>query len=397
MTLPILKLKRHQERRIRAGHIWIYSNEIDTDATPLSAFEAGDAVLIQDAKGHNLGTGYVNPHTLLCARLVSRDANFVLDKSLLVHRINIAMSLRKRYYDKPYYRLLYGDSDDTPGLIVDRFDDVLVAQINTAGMERVKDQIIEALVKTLKPKTIIFRNDTSARKTEGLSAENEVPHGTAPELLRLEENGVLFEVPAMEGQKTGWFYDHRGSRAHLQTLVKDKSVLDVFSYAGGWGVQAAAAGATDVTCIDSSEKAIDFVHHNAGLNQVDDKITSIHGDATAALQGLRDERKKYDIIVLDPPAFIKRKKDRSSGTTAYQRLNQKALQCLNRDGILISASCSFHLRREELMEILLKASRHVDRSLQIIGQGYQGPDHPIHPAIPETEYLKTFFARVNPV
>jgi 23S rRNA (cytosine1962-C5)-methyltransferase len=281
--------------------------------------------------------------------------------------------------------------------VVDRFGDVLVAQINTAGMERVKGEIVEALMKTLKPKTIIFRNDTGARKTEGLSAENEIAHGTAPEHLQLEENGTLFEVPTLEGQKTGWFFDHRISRARMQHLVKDKSVLDVFSYMGGWGVQAAVAGATEVTCLDSSARAIDFVHHNAGLNKVDDTVTSIQGDATEALQALREERKKYDVIVLDPPAFIKRKKDRSQGISAYQRLNQKALQCLNKDGILISASCSFHLQRDELIQILLKASRHVDRSLQIVDQGHQGPDHPIHPAIPETEYLKTFFARVNPV
>ena len=171
-------------------------------------------------------------------------------------------------------------------------------------------------------------------------------------------------------------------------------MLDVFSYMGGWGIQAACAGASEVMCIDSSELAIDAIHRNADINQVSDIVASLQGDAFEAMKELRNAKEKFDIVVLDPPAFIKRKKDHAKGLQAYQRLNQQAMQLLQKDGLLISASCSYHLKREELLNLMLKASRHVDRNLQILEQGHQGPDHPIHPAIPETEYLKTFFARV---
>ena len=395
MPLPALKLKKNEERRLRSGHLWVYSNEIDTGATPLTHFEAGTMVLLQDYHGHALGTAYVNPHTLICARLVSRDPQYTLDKSLLVHRLNIALSLRERYFEQPYYRLVFGDADALPGLIIDRFAHTLVVQITTAGMERVREHIIEALHQVIKPEVIILRNDTSARDTEGLTQAVEVVHGEAPECIGVQENGVRFEVSALAGQKTGWFYDHRSSRARLQTLVREQRVLDVFSYVGGWGIQAAQAGASDVMCIDSSAPAIDFVHRNAALNQLDDKVATIQGDVVEALQALREGKEKFDVIILDPPAFIKRKKDHAKGQQAYQRINQLAMQLLNRDSLLVSASCSYHLSREDLRTVMLKASRHVDRQMQIVEQGHQAPDHPVHPAIPETEYLKTFFARIH--
>ena len=393
-AMKALTLKAREERRLRSGHLWIYSNEIDTKKSPLSNFSAGEQVQVEDSRGHKLGIAYINPHSLICARIISRDPKYSLDKSLLIHRINIALSLRERYFNNPYYRLLYGESDGVPGLIIDRFGDTLVAQINTAGMEQVKDEIVAALEKTIKPDTIIFRNDTQARETEGLPQSVEVIKGDAPEFIRVKENGNEFDVPTLEGQKTGWFYDHRVSRQRLQSLCKGKRVLDVFSYMGGWGIQAACAGASEVMCIDSSELAIDAIHRNADINQVSDIVASLQGDAFEAMKELRNAKEKFDIVVLDPPAFIKRKKDHAKGLQAYQRLNQQAMQLLQKDGLLISASCSYHLKREELLNLMLKASRHVDRNLQILEQGHQGPDHPIHPAIPETEYLKTFFARV---
>ena len=394
MSLPALKLKKNEERRLRSGHLWVYSNEVDTAATPLTHFEPGTMVQLQDYHGGALGTAYVNPHTLICARLVSRDPEYTLDKSLLVHRLNIALALRERYFDQPYYRLVFGEADALPGLIIDRFGATLVLQITTAGMERVKQDIVEALHKVIKPEVIILRNDTAARDTEGLTQSVEVLHGPEPECIGVLENGVHFEVAALTGQKTGWFYDHRTSRARLLPLVREQRVLDVFSYVGGWGVQAAHAGASEVICIDSSAPALEFVHRNAALNQLEDKVATIQGDVFEALQALREAKEKFDVIVLDPPAFIKRKKDHAKGMQAYQRLNQLALQLMNKDSLLVSASCSYHLSRDELRTVMLKASRHIDRQMQIIEQGHQGPDHPVHPAIPETDYLKTFFARV---
>lgn len=395
-TLPVLRLGKHKDRRLRAGHNWIFSNEVDNKATPLTAFTPGEPVLIQDASGHNFGSGYVNPHALICARLVSRSPKYILDKSLLIHRLNIALSLRERLFDKPFYRLVYGDSDGLPGLVVDRFGDILVVQLTTAGMERLKDDVVTALQKVISPGAILLRNDTGARKLEGLESYIETALGDIPERVLVEENDARFEVSITEGQKTGWFYDQCGNRASMRKYVKGARVLDMFSYVGGWGIQAALAGADSVICVDSSARAIEAVTANTELNSVEQQVTAEKEEAFEMLRRLRADREKFDVVIVDPPAFIKRKKDVTEGLKAYHRLNRMAMQVLSKDGMLISCSCSYHLQRGKLREILLGASRHIDRFAQIIEHGQQGPDHPVHPGIPETEYLKAFFMRVLP-
>nr|MBF0681445.1 class I SAM-dependent rRNA methyltransferase [Pseudomonas sp.] len=243
MTLPSLRLKANADRRLRAGHLWVYSNEIDTAATPLNGFAAGDQAILEAAGGKPLGVVGVSPNNLICARLLSRDLKHSLDKSLLVHRIQVALSLRERLFDQPCYRLVYGDSDLLPGLVVDRFHDHLVVQLASATMERNKDAVLEALVQVLKPRGVLWKNDSSARDAEGLERYVDTAFGVMPEWVDLEENGVKFQAPVLQGQKTGWFYDHRMNRARLAPYVKGKRVLDLFSYIGGWGVQAAAFGA----------------------------------------------------------------------------------------------------------------------------------------------------------
>jgi 23S rRNA (cytosine1962-C5)-methyltransferase len=397
MTTPAsLRLNKNEDRRLRAGHVWVFSNEVDTRVTPLNQFEPGQPVLIEDASGRVLGTGYVNPHALICARLVSRDPAYFLDQSLLVHRLNIALSLRERLFDTPYYRLAFGDADNLPGLVVDRYGDIVVAQITTAGMERLKSEIVGALTKVIQPRAILFRNDTASRELEGLTNYVETALGDVPERVTLEENGTKFEVPLLTGQKTGWFYDQRLNRARFRHYTRSQRVLDVFSYLGAWGVQAACAGAESVLCVDSSSKAIEGVSRNAELNNVASKISVEQEDAFEILRRLRAARERFDVVVVDPPAFIKRKKDMKEGTLAYQRLNQMAMQVLAKDGILVSCSCSYHMMRETLRDVLLKSSRHVDRFMEIVEEGHQGPDHPVHPAIPETAYLKIFVTRLLP-
>lgn len=396
MSLAPLRLLKQHDRRLKAGHQWIFSNEVDTKTTPLNNFEPGQLVSIEDGHGKVLGNGYVNPHSLICARVVSQDVAYHLDQSLIRHRINIALSLRERLFDQPCYRLVYGESDGLPGLVIDRFGDYLAVQITTAGMERMKDAIIAALVKTFNPMGILMRNDSSMREMEGLPSYVESVVGEIPERVALVENGVRFEAPLISGQKTGWFYDHRMNRARMMQYAKGARVLDVFSYIGGWGVQAAAAGATEVTCVDSSVQALEHVKHNAALNDCQDRVNVIAGNAFDVLKQLREERQHFDVVVLDPPAFVKRKKDFKEGALAYQRINQMAIQVLGKDGILVSASCSYHMPREDLLGAMDRAARHIDRNLQILEQGHQGPDHPIHPAIPETAYLKAFIGRVLP-
>ncbi len=394
--LAPLRLKKNEERRLRAGHQWVYSNEVDTDKTPLSAFQPGQPVEVRDNRDAVIGTGYVNPHSLICARLVSRDPAHPFGASLLVHRLNVALALREMLYDKPYYRLVYGDSDGLPGLIVDRYDTVLVVQITTAGMEIMKDEVIAALDKVIKPTAVLLRNDSSARDMEGLSNYVTTVSGTVPERVALVENGVHFEAPLLTGQKTGWFYDQRDNRARIARYARGKRVLDVFSYLGGFGIQAAVAGAESVLCVDSSATALEGVQINTALNQFQASVETLQGDAFEALKQLREQREHFDIVIVDPPAFIKRKKDMKEGVQAYRRINQMAMQVLAKDGILMSCSCSFHMTRESLLEQMLGASRHIDRSLQILEQGHQGPDHPVHPAISETDYLKAFIGRVLP-
>lgn len=388
-----LILKKNEERRLRQGHAWVFSNEVDTARSPLDGFAPGQAVLIQAHDGKVLGTGYVNPHSLICARLVSRDTAHGLDRSLLVHRLNIALSLRARMFATPDYRLVHGESDGLPGLVVDRFGDILVVQLNTAGMEAVKAEVVAALEKVVKPRVILLRNDSPARDLEGLERYVETVLGTAPETVPLTENGVRFEAPLLGGQKTGWYYDHRDNRARLQRYVRGARVLDMFSYVGAWGVTAAVAGAAQVTCVDASARALDQVQRNAALNGVEARVDTIEGDAFEVLKALRADKAQFDVVVLDPPAFIKRKKDVKEGVAAYRRLNQAALQLLGKDGILVSASCSFHLQRAVFADLLYQSARHLDRHWQVLEQGHQGPDHPLHPAIPETDYIKCVVGR----
>jgi 23S rRNA (cytosine1962-C5)-methyltransferase len=396
MSLPSLRLKANADRRLRAGHLWVYSNEIDVAATPLHGFAAGDQAILEAAGGKPLGVVALSPNNLICARLLSRDVKHVLDKSLLVHRINVALSLRERLFDQPCYRLVFGDSDLLPGLVVDRFFDILVVQLASATMERYKDEVLAALIQVIKPSGILLKNDSAARDAEGLERYVDTVFGVVPEWVALEENGVKFEAPVIEGQKTGWFFDHRMNRARLAPYVKGKRVLDLFSYIGGWGVQAAAFGASEVMCVDASAFALDGVERNAALNGLSEQVACIEGDVFAALKELKNAEERFDVVIADPPAFIKRKKDLKNGEAAYRRLNEAAMRLLNKDGILVSASCSMHLPEDDLQNILLTSARHLDRNIQLLERGAQGPDHPVHPAIAETRYIKSLTCRLLP-
>ncbi|CBV43706.1 class I SAM-dependent rRNA methyltransferase [Halomonas elongata] len=393
-ALRSLRLKKNADRRLKAGHLWLYSNEIDIAATPLKDFAPGEQAVVEAANGKAMGVAYVNAHSLICARLVSRDAGTVLDRSLLVHRLNQALSLRQRLFAKPFYRLVHGEGDLLPGLVIDRFDDVLVVQLNTAGMEAVREPLLDALDKVLSPRVVVLRHDTSGRRMEGLEGGVEVLGDEPPESVELEENGVRFIAPVMDGQKTGWFFDHRANRSWLNGLVAGKRVLDLFSYVGGWGVQAAAHGASEVLCVDASERALQGVAENAELNGLQERVAVGEGDAFEALAALKADDERFDVVILDPPAFIKKRKDMAAGERAYGRLNREAMRLLGRDGLLVSASCSMHLGMDRLTDVVRGAARHQDRHGQVIFQGHQGPDHPVHPAIPETSYLKALGVRV---
>jgi len=392
-NLPVLILKRNEQRRLAAGHLWIYSNEVDTRKTPLSGFEPGSLAAIQSSVGKTLGIGYVNPHSLICARLLTRRPRIEIDAAFYERRLRSALQLRESLFEHPNYRLVYGESDGLPGLVIDRYGDVLVVQITTAGMESVRELLLDVLNKVLAPSGILLRNDTPVRALEGLSQEVEII-GEVPETVTLKEGGVQFEVPLTAGQKTGWFYDQRSNRTAMHKYVQDKRVLDVFSYIGAWGLQAAAAGASEVCCVDASPVAQSFLEKNAAANGLADKVRHETGDAFDVLKSMREDKQRFDVVIVDPPAFIKRRKDIKTGEQGYGRLNQLALQVLAPDGILISCSCSMHLAAERLQSILYQSARKQGRQLQLLERGFQTLDHPVHPAIAETAYLKAFYCRV---
>lgn len=400
VELPPLQLKRGEDRRLRAGHLWIFSNEVDTAATPLAALQPGQLVRVIADRGASLGTAYVNPATLICARLLTRRAEAAVDAALFERRLRVALALRERLYDSPHYRWCFGESDDLPGLVLDRFGDVVVGQLATAGMEALRETIEQAVRAVLDPAVLIWKNDTGARDLERLAREVRTAWGESPAEVAVEERpapGLVlrYRAPLAEGQKTGWFYDQAGNRARLlRYLPRGARVLDVCSYAGAWGLTAAAAGAGAVTCVDSSQRALDYVRRNADANGL--AVETLRGDAFGTLEALAADHRRFDVIVLDPPAFIKRRREAAAGQAAYRRLNQLAMRLLDPDSLLVSCSCSYHLEPDALQVAIQTAARDVHRFVQLLEVGGQAPDHPIHPAIPQTRYLKAFFCRVTP-
>ena len=389
MTDIVLRLKPQEERRLRAGHLWVYSNEIDTERSPLKTLPAGALCRLVDSRGKPLGTAYVNPHALLCARLLTGQADAVIDADWFARRLRTAAAMRERIYgDQPWYRLVHGEGDGLPGLVIDRYGEVLVVQIGTAGMENLRGPLLDALQAEFRPRGIVLRNDSSAREAEDLPQYVE-DIGAVPQTVLIEEGGVRFEVAMHGGQKTGWFYDQHDNRDRLARYARGARVLDVFSYAGGWALRAHGFGAAAVACVDSSAAALDAAEHNAALNGA--SLETFKGQALDVLRQLGVEGRRFDLVVVDPPALIKRKKDHAEGLSLYSRLNRAALELLAPGGILVSCSCSYHLEAAELQRVLLRESRAAGRRLQILEQGGQGPDHPVHPAIPETRYLKAYF------
>jgi 23S rRNA (cytosine1962-C5)-methyltransferase len=392
--LPILRLKRGEDRRLRAGHLWVFSNEVDNDATPLTDIAAGATVRVMSERDVFLGYAYVNPHALICARILSRSPVNPPDQSLLEHRIKVALALRERLYSAPYYRLVFGESDGLPGLVLDRYGDTIVGQIATAGMEAMRPRIEAAVVNVLNVRTLVWKNDGGARELESLARQVLAPIGKLPEELKIVESGLPFSVPFAAVQKTGWFYDQSLNREQWRRMISPGArVLDVCSYAGAWAIAALTRGAGEALCVDASEAALNVATRNAAANGV--TINTQRGDMFEVLDELVRRGERFDAIVLDPPAFIKRKKDIPRGQAAYRKLNQIAMRLLERDALLVSCSCSYHLAADELRGLIQAATRQSSRFAQVLYSGGQAPDHPIHPAIPETQYLKAFFCRVT--
>jgi 23S rRNA (cytosine1962-C5)-methyltransferase len=386
-----IHLRKNQERRIRAGHPWVFSNEIWKLPEGL---RQGEAVEVLDGRGHYLGNGFYNGHSLISVRLFTRTHES-LDQALFDRRIAAADALRQELYPgSKHYRLCYGESDGLPGLIVDRYGDQLVVEIMSLGIDLRRELVVKALTDLLQPACIYERSDSYSRKLEGLHPSVNVLSGELNPEAVIEENGLKFAVDLEHGQKTGWFFDQRDNRLALRRHVRGKTVLDAFCHTGGFALNAAAGGATAVTGLDVSGPAVERARQNAALNGLDGTCTFQQADLMQALKHKVEAGERYDAVVLDPPAFAKNKKSVEPALAGYKEINLRAMKLLPPGGVLVSCSCSYHIEDELFRVMLVDAARDAGRQLQLLEFRHQAQDHPVLLAAKETQYLKCAVMRV---
>ena len=391
---PVIRLAPSRHKRMRAGHPWAYSNEIAMTADA-RALPPGSIVRLHDSADGPLGTAMFNPRPLISARLLTPDPDAAIDGDFLTARLTGALALRERLFDAPYYRLAWSEADGLPGLVLDRYGDAAAAQLNTAGMDRLAEELTEALFATVRLRSVVFRNDTAARTHEGLPSGTSLAGAPVEGPVEIVENGARFVVDLTAGQKTGWFYDHRENRARVAALARDMDVLDAYSYVGGFGIQAAASGARSVICLDRSEAALAFGAEAAERNGVAGVCDFLRGDVFQTLEELARDGRSFDIVVCDPPAFVKSKKDLASGLKGYRKLIRLAAQCVRPGGFLFVASCSQQVDSGQFAEALRGALRGLKRTGRVLHRGGAGPDHPIHPYLPESAYLKAMLLQLD--
>jgi 23S rRNA (cytosine1962-C5)-methyltransferase len=383
---PQVALLPGGHRRAEGGHPWIYSNEVAMDAAA-KTLAPGTIVTLRRGDGRPFGVAMFNPHTLIAARLLDRDAGRDIGKRFFVRRFERALRLRERLYDRPYYRLVHAEADGLPGLVVDRFGAVLVVQTNAAGMDRLMPVILDALRTLLEPQAIVLRNDSPARTQEGLNLETRVAMGAIAGAVAVEENGTVFQADVLGGQKTGWFFDQRDNRAFIAGLAADARVLDLYCYSGGFAVAAACKGASSVLGIDRSEPALALAAEAARRNGAADRVVFRRGDVFAEATALAAEGERFDIVIADPPAFARSKRDVPAALRGYRKLARLAAQLTAPGGFLFLASCSHNVGAAEFAEAVRRGLVDAGRGARILRSAGASPDHPVHPALPESAYL----------
>lgn len=381
-----IRLQAGRDRRIKAGHPWAFSNEIVM--TPAAkALPPGSVVRLEGDDGVKHGAFHFNPHSLIAARRLSSDPDAACDAGWYRARLAEALSLRERLFDVPHYRLVHAEADGLPGLVIDRYGDVIALQANTAGMEAATPLIVEALTGLVAPRGIVARNDSAVRTLEGLAEEMRLLAGDAAGAT-VEENGRRFPVDLLGGQKTGWFFDQREHRARVSRLAKGASVLDAFCHTGGFGIGCAVAGAARVTLLDRSEHALATAQQAAMMNGVADRVTTQRGEAMEALERMVGAGQRFGVVITDPPAFAKSRKDQPAALRAYGKLARLAAALTERGGFLFIASCSHHVGLGEFADAVAWGVHRARREARILHMGGAGPDHPLHPILPESQYLK---------
>jgi 23S rRNA (cytosine1962-C5)-methyltransferase len=388
--VPVVRLQPKFDRRCGAGHPWIFANEVRMDGAAKS-LPPGTCVRFEDAAGRFLAHGYFNPHSLIVGRVLSRDPNAAPASAEFYRRtLGSALRLRDRCFDVPYYRLVHAEADQLPGLIVDRYGEALVVQINCAGASQDRALILAALQELTSPETIILHQEGAARRLEGLpDAPLElIGRELQGDFLKLSEGGLTFLARPITGQKTGWFYDQRDNRAHLASLCRGKRMIDFFTHTGGFALYAANAGAASVTGVDASAEALGLAEASAEANGLSAKASWIREDVFDLLAELIARGERYDVVAADPPAFIKSRKDHAAGLRGYRKLAKLCAQCVASSGILLFASCSHHAALDELRAEIAAALQAAGRTGRIIRTGFAALDHPQHPMLPESAYLK---------
>jgi 23S rRNA (cytosine1962-C5)-methyltransferase len=383
---PILRLVSGQGRRLRAGAPWVFSNEIAM-RPEYRRMVPGTLVRLEGDDGTRFGTFMFNPHSLIAARLLDRDPDAEIDAEWMKGRLAAAIALRARLCDGPFHRLVHAEADGLPGLVIDRYDEVAVLAANTAGMELLTPLIVEALRGLLPLRAVVARNDTGARKLEGLPETVALLHGTDA-AVTVVEGGVRFPVDLLTGQKTGWFFDQRLNRDRVAGLAPGARVLDVFCHTGAFGLRCAAAGANSVLLVDASAPALDLAVQAAALNGVAGRVAAQRGDAFDVMTALAAGGERFDIVVCDPPAFARSRKDAEAGLRAYGRMARLAAPLVAPGGLLLVASCSHHAPLDAWTARIAFGLHRARRGGRVLVTAGAGPDHPVHPHLPETAYLK---------
>jgi 23S rRNA (cytosine1962-C5)-methyltransferase len=385
---PIVRLKPREGRRVLAGAPWVFSNEIVMDAR-VKALAPGSLVNLLRADNQPLGTGYFNPKSLIAVRLLDRVPDAQVGDAFFASHLARALGRRAALFTEPFYRLVHAEGDGLPGLTIDRFGDACVLQVTTAGMEALLAPLLAALDEVVAPQHVILRNDAPSRALEGLTPEVRAARGELPSRLTVLENGVRYLADPGAGQKTGWYYDQRDNRAFIAQLAKGRSVLDGYSHTGGFAVLAAQAGATEVVGIDSSASALALAEEAAHVNGVSRRCRFVKADVVEELERLAGAGESFDIVLADPPPFARARKDLEAGARAYRKLARLAAAVTAANGYLLLASCSHNMPRERFEQECAIGLSRAGRRAALIRDAGAGPDHPSHPMLPETAYLKT--------
>jgi 23S rRNA (cytosine1962-C5)-methyltransferase len=384
--IPQIRLLPKRHRRVKMGHPWIYSNEVEMTSEAKS-LTPGSVVNFKNASNDLFGTGFFNPKPLVVGRILSNEVNVPIDEQFILERLTQACTLRDRLFREPFYRLIHAEADGMPGVIMDRYDDTIVVQINSAGFNLLESEIQSALKRLLDPKTIIIQKSSAARSLEGLSLETDKVLGKVSEHTELMENGLVFITDLKNGQKTGWFYDQRGNRAAVAAIASGARVLDCYCYLGGFGINAAAAGAESVTMVDRSESALSLAEAAADRNGLGRICKFERDEAFTFLEKALSHGKRWDVVIVDPPAFVKSRKDLAAGLRGYRKLLRLAALLVEPGGFLFAASCSHNVDEKAFSEQVRHGLADAGRNGRLLRTGGAAPDHPIHPFLAESAYL----------